>query len=257
MTLSLERHAQIAQLIETQGRATVEELSARFGVSEATIRRDLEKLDAQGAVRRAHGGAVAVLRATPEPPVLRRADEHAAEKRQIGAAAAQLVADGDTIILGSGTTTPAVARHLGGKRNLKVITNALNIALLLANQPEITLIVTGGLVRSSEQSMIGHLTERALSELRADKLIMGIRALSLAEGLSNEYGLETSVDRAMLRCAPQIIVVADHSKFERVASVVLAPINTIHTLVTSSLAPMAALDELRRLGVQVVVAPTK
>ena len=257
MTLSLERHAQIAQLIETQGRATVEELSARFGVSEATIRRDLEKLDAQGAVRRAHGGAVAVLRATPEPPVLRRADEHAAEKRQIGAAAAQLVADGDTIILGSGTTMPAVARHLGGKRNLKVITNALNIALLLANQPEITLIVTGGLVRSSEQSMIGHLTERALSELRADKLIMGIRALSLAEGLSNEYGLETSVDRAMLRCAPQIIVVADHSKFERVASVVLAPINTIHTLVTSSLAPMADLDELRRLGVQVVVAPTK
>lgn len=257
MTLSLERHAQIAQLIETQGRATVEELSARFGVSEATIRRDLEKLDAQGAVRRAHGGAVAVLRATPEPPVLRRADEHAAEKRQIGAAAAQLVADGDTIILGSGTTTPEVARHLGGKRNLKVITNALNIALLLANQPEITLIVTGGLVRSSEQSMIGHLTERALSELRADKLIMGIRALSLAAGLSNEYGLETSVDRAMLRCAPQIIVVADHSKFERVASVVLAPINTIHTLVTSSLAPMAALDELRRLGVQVVVAPTK
>lgn len=257
MTLSLERHAQIAQLIETQGRATVEELSARFGVSEATIRRDLEKLDAQGAVRRTHGGAVAVLRAAPEPPVLRRADEHAAEKQQIGATAAQLVADGDTIILGSGTTTPEVARHLGGKRNLKVITNALNIALLLANQPEITLIVTGGLVRSSEQSMIGHLTERALSELRADKLIMGIRALSLAEGLSNEYGLETSVDRAMLRCAAQIIVVADHSKFERVASVVLAPINTIHTLVTSSLAPTTQLDELRRLGVQVVVAPTK
>lgn len=255
MTMNIERHAQIVAFIQAHRRATVEELSAQFGVSEATIRRDLEKLDALGALRRAHGGAVAHERAQPELPMLRRAGEHAAEKRSIGAAAADLVRDGETIILGSGSTTLEVARALAGRRGLRVITNALNVAALLADLPDIEVVVTGGLLRSTEQSMIGHLTERAFGELRADKVIMGIRALSAAEGLSNEYGLETSVDRAMLHCAPQLVVVADHSKLGKIATVVIAPATAIHTLVTSELAPPDLLDELRRLGVNVVVAP--
>lgn len=255
MTLNADRQQQIVQFVQRRGRATVEELSAQFGVSEATIRRDLEKLDGQGTIRRAHGGAVPIERALPEPPVLRRAAEHAAEKQRIGQAAARLIGDGQTIVLGSGSTTLAVAQHLAGRRDLKVITNALNIANALAGQPEIATILTGGLLRASELSMIGHLTEQALRELRADTAIMGIRALSAADGLTNDYGVETAIDRAIIRSAARLIVVADHSKLGRVATAVIAPITAVHTLVTSDLANPTIVAELRRLGITVVLAP--
>ncbi len=253
MALNVERHQQIEQLIRANGRATVEELSARFGVSPATIRRDLERLAGAGLLQRAHGGAVALERAAPEPPVASRAGERADEKQRIGRAAAALIGAGETIFLGSGSTTLAVARHLHGTRGLKVITNALTIANELAGSPEISLIITGGLLRSSEQSMLGHLAEQALRQLRADKAVIGIRAISAAEGLTSDYGAETSADRAILACAPQLLLVADHSKLGRVANVVLAPASAVHTLVTGGQAPDDQLGELRRLGVRVVL----
>jgi DeoR family transcriptional regulator of aga operon len=249
--LNAERQQQIAALVNEQGRATVEELSEQFGVSEATIRRDLEKLTGLGTVRRARGGALALPTAEPEPPIMRRASEYAEAKQRIGRAAAELVRDGETIFLGSGTTTQEVARHLGGRRDLKVITNALNIANVLAAFPEVSTIIVGGLLRNSELSMIGYLAEQALRDLRADKVIMGIRAVSVEHGLTNELGPETSTDRAIVRAAPELIVVADHSKLGRVATVAVAPLSAVHTLVTSAEAPAAIVEELRRQGLRV------
>lgn len=254
MALPGERQQQIAQFIRERQRATVEQLSARFQVSEATIRRDLERLDSQGEVRRDHGGAIAVAPAAPEPPALRRQSEHADEKRQIGAAAARLIGDGETIFLGSGTTVLEVARHLGERRGLTVITNALGVANLLAGHEQIQVILTGGQLRHSELSMTGHLAEQALRDLRADKVIMGIRAISLAEGLTNEYGVETTLDRALARFAGQLILVADHSKFERVATAFVAPLSAARTIVTSGLAPAPVVAQLREIGIQVVIA---
>lgn len=254
MALSADRQQQIASFIQEHRRATVEQLSEAFGVSEATIRRDLEKLDSVGEVRRAHGGAVAPARAAPEPPVVRRLAEFEEEKRRIGYAAAQLIEDGETIFLGSGTTTLEVARQLGTKRDLKVITNALNVAHLLASHEHITVIITGGLLRHSEMSMIGHLTEQALKDLYADKVIMGIRAISPKEGLTNEYGIETMIDRTLVQFAPHVILVADHSKIGRVATAFVAPVTAVQTLVTTAEAPQDALDALRAAGVAVVLA---
>lgn len=252
--LNAERHQQIVALINAQGRATVEELSAHFGVSEATIRRDLEKLTDLGTVQRARGGALAARSADPEPPVLRRTSEHADAKQRIGVAAAALVRDGETIFLGSGTTTQEVARNLGERRGLTVITNALTVANVLAAHPHITTIVIGGLLRTSELSLIGHLAEQALGELRADKAIIGIRAVSATHGLTNDFGPETSVDRAIVRLAGELVVVADHSKLARVATVTVAPLSVVHTLVSSVEAPPAAVEELRAAGVRVVLA---
>jgi DeoR/GlpR family transcriptional regulator of sugar metabolism len=249
--LNAERQQLILALINERGRATVEQLSEHFGVSEATIRRDLEKLTDLGTVRRARGGALALPAADPEPPIVRRAGDHAEAKQRIGRAAAELVRDGETIFLGSGTTTQEVARHLGGRRGLKVITNALNVANVLAASPEVSTIIVGGLLRNSELSMVGYLAEQALQELRADKVIMGIRALSVEHGLTNELGPETSTDRAIVRAAPELIVVADHSKLGRVANVNVAPISAVHTLVTSEQAPPEIVEELRRLGLRV------
>lgn len=254
MTLNTERQQHIIQFIRTYRRATVEELSAQFGVSEATIRRDLQQLSSLGAIQRAHGGAIAVDRAAPEPPVLGRMIEHAGEKRRIGAAAAALIDDGSTIFLGSGSTTLEVARHLGHKQRLTVITNALTIGNQLSSSVDVSLIITGGLLRPSELSMVGHVTEQTLRELRPDKTVMGIRAINLADGLTNEYGVETGIDRLLVQRAAQLIVVADASKLGRVANVSIGPVTAMHTLVTSVEAPPALIDEIRAAGVRVVLA---
>ncbi len=254
MLLNTERQQQIAQFIRERKRATVVELSERFDVSEATIRRDLEKLDSEGEIRRAHGGAVAVERAAPEPPVVQRMVENDEEKRRIGQAAAQLVQDGDVIFLGSGTTTLEVARNLDDKKNLTVITNALNVANQLAGKQNITVIVTGGLLRHSELSLIGHITEQVLKELRADKVIMGMRAISIEEGLTNDYLPETMTDRAIIDFSSEVILVADHTKFGKVSTALVAPVTSVSKIVTDTAAPPEVIEELKKLGIEVMLA---
>jgi DeoR/GlpR family transcriptional regulator of sugar metabolism len=253
--LNTERKQQIAQFIREHKRATVAELSERFDVSEATIRRDLEKLDSEGEIQRAHGGAVAVERAAPEPPVVHRMVENEEEKRRIGRAAAQLVQDGDVIFLGSGTTTLEVARNLDDKKNLTVITNALNVVNQLAGKQNITVIVTGGLFRHSELSLIGHIAEQALKELRADKVIMGMRAISIEEGLTNDYLPETMTDRTIIQFAPEVILVVDHSKFGKVSTALVAPITSVQKIVTDAGISPQIVADLRAKGMAVIVAP--
>ena len=254
MLLNTERRQQIAQFIRERKRATVAELSGHFGVSEATIRRDLEKLDSQGEIRRAHGGALAVERAAPEPPVVHRLVENQEEKRRIGQAAVQLIQDGEVIFLGSGTTTLEVARNLDDRKNLTVITNAVNIVNQLAGKQNITVIVTGGLFRHSELSLIGHITEQALKELRADKVIMGMRAISIEEGLTNDYLPETMTDRMIIQFAPEVILVADHSKFGKVSTALVAPITSVNKIVTDAGTPPQIVADLRARGIEVIVA---
>ena len=248
-----ERKRKISHFIKEKEKATVAELSNLFGVSESTIRRDLEELDGQGEIQRAHGGAVAVERSAPEPPVVHRMAESEEEKRKIGRAAAQLVQDGEVIFLGSGTTTLEVARHLDDKNDLTVITNALNVANQLAGKQNVTVIVIGGLLRHSELSLVGHITEQALKELRADKVIMGMRAISIKEGLTNDYLPETMTDRAIINFAPEIIVVADHSKLGRVSTAYVAPVKQITALVTDARADPIFLNCLREMGIRVIV----
>jgi DeoR/GlpR family transcriptional regulator of sugar metabolism len=249
-----ERKRKISQFVVENKKATVTELSELFGVSESTIRRDLEELDEQGVIQRAHGGAVVVERAAPEPPIIQRTTENEEKKRRIGEATAGLVRDGETVFLGSGTTTLEVARHLVNRNNLTVITNALNIANLFAGKPNITVIVVGGLLRHSELSMIGHITDQVLKELRADKVIMGMRAISIEEGLTNDYLPETMTDRAIINFSSEVILVADHTKFGKVSTAHVAPVERITTLVTNAEADPALLSRLREMGIQVIVA---
>jgi DeoR family transcriptional regulator of aga operon len=252
--LNRDRQHQIAQFVKERQRVTVVELSQHFGVSEATIRRDLVLLENSGAIQRAHGGALAVNHAASSLPVISRIVEHVEEKKRIGRATAQLIRDGETIFVGSGTTTLEVARNLQDRGNLTVITNALNIASQFAHNQSIRLIVAGGLLRHSELSMIGHITELALKELRADKVIMGIGAINIDEGLTNEHLPETLTDRAIIQFAPEVILVADHSKFNKIAPALVAPITAIDTLVTDDEAPAETVARIRQLGIQVISA---
>jgi DeoR/GlpR family transcriptional regulator of sugar metabolism len=250
-----ERHRLIRRHVEEFEQATVTELSAMFEVSEATIRRDLEELDARGWVHRTHGGAMTVQRAEKEPPLLDRMDEQAEEKRRIGSAAAELIEDGDTIFLSSGTTVLEVAHHLRGRRDLTVMTNSLSVVNeLAANVPDATIIVLGGSLRPSEMSLIGHITEQNLRDLRANKLIMGMRAIDIEQGMTNDYLPETMTDRAILEIAQQVIIVADHTKFGRVSTVFVAPVTAAHIIVTDSGLASDTIAGLEELGIQIVVA---
>ncbi len=238
--------------VEQQQRVTADEASEHFAVSLATVRRDFETLATQGKVQRFHGGVLALHKAPPELSALQRESEQNSEKQRIGQAAARLIKDGDTVFLGSGTTVLEVARNLRHHQNLTIITNSLRVANTLADVPNITLVVLGGVLRQSEMSMIGHITEQALAEVNAQKIIMGIRALDFEHGLTNDYLPETMTDRTILACKGQIIIVADHTKCNRVSMAHVAPITAIHTLITDTQTPPDFIEALKAKGIDVI-----
>ena len=248
-----ERQQRLLRYIEQQQRISVNQIVTQFDVSLATARRDLETLADQGKVQRVHGGAIALHQAPPEPPVLQRASEQSSEKARIGQAAADLIYNGETIFLSSGTTVLEVARRLHGKRNLTVITNSVLVVNELAGNGDITVISLGGILRHSEMSLIGHLTELALSELRADKVILGIRAIDPGNGLTSGYVPETMTDRAILKIGREVIVVADHTKCGASATAFVAPITSVHTLITDTGTSKDFIDAAQAQGVKVMV----
>lgn len=249
-----ERQKQILSLLARRGRLRVTEIVEKFSISEATARRDLETLAFQGKVQRVHGGIIAVEQAPPELPILEREDEQHEEKVLIGEAAAGLISDRETVFLGSGTTVAEVARVLRIRHNLTVITNSLPVVYTLAGIRDISVITLGGMLRDSELSFIGHITEQALAEVRADKVVMGTRGLSLEQGLTNDFLEETLTDRAILKIGREVIIVADHTKVNRVSTALLAPLESMNIFVTDSKSDKKFLRSLTQQGIRVIVA---
>ena len=249
-----ERQKQILSLLGKQGRLSVAEIVEQFAISEATARRDLESLTSQGKAQRVHGGVIAIEQAPPEQPILQREGEQAEEKSAIGRTAADLIHDGETVFLGSGTTVLETARHLRERRDLTVVTNSLPVLNALAGFKDITVVSLGGQLRDSELSFIGHITEQALAELRVGKVVIGTRGLSLEHGLTNDYLPETLTDRAILKIGREVIVAADHTKVNRVSTALLAPLSSMTTFVTDSGADKKFLQALKKLDIKVVIA---
>jgi DeoR/GlpR family transcriptional regulator of sugar metabolism len=252
--LKTARHSQIRTLVDSQGQATVAELNMLLHVSEATIRRDLEELDQLGWLRRTHGGAVRVDTADREPPITQRESAQASEKARIGRLAASLVRDGQTIFLGSGTTVEAMARNLHDRRDLTVITNSLPVINQLAGRPSIELVVIGGMFRQSEMSMVGHVAEQAVREFRADQVFMGMRAIDPEHGFTSDYLPEALTDRAILKLASHVSVLADHTKFGRVSTVFLAPVTAAQTVISDTGLPEEMAGALRACGLELLLA---
>jgi DeoR/GlpR family transcriptional regulator of sugar metabolism len=255
--LRQERLNRICELVEANGHATVVQLSRDLGVSQMTIRRDLHELDARGFVRRAHGGALIPERSRDlmEPPVLERIHENAEAKRALGRATADLIAEGEAVFLGSGTTTLAVAAELAARpKRLTVITNALPIANALASVAEITLVVVGGFLRRSELSLVGHLAEAAVGDIRVDRVIMGMRGIHPEKGLTSDYLQELKTDQAILAMGGSVVIVADHTKFGHIATSRTAPVEAASLIITDDQAPEPVVAAIRARGVQVLLA---
>ena len=247
--LSTERRLQVLARLDEAGRASVDALARDLDVTPSTIRRDLARLAADGALVRTYGGAVAGT-VVPGPDVL---DPRLASKRAIGAAAAALVEDGQTIAISSGTTALELARCLVDRR-LTVITNALDVVGVLLDRPGIELVVLGGVVRPVMHSMLGHLAELALRELRADALFMGIGALSAERGLMNDAIPEILTDRALRRASTACVVLADSSKLGAVAPAFVFGIEEVDTLVTDAQADRQEIAALEARGMRVILA---
>jgi DeoR/GlpR family transcriptional regulator of sugar metabolism len=249
-----ERHQLILKQLELDGRVSVSELSGMAGVSEMTIRRDLEALEQSGALSRVHGGAVPSQSQSYEPPFAARSTRNVEAKQRIGKAAAALLHDGETAILDAGTTTLEIARALRGRRNLRLLALSLHIADLLVDEPGLTVMVAGGIARPGERSLIGSLAGRAFEDLSFDTLFLTVGGVDLEHGLS-EYNLDdAAVKRAAFAGSRRRIAVADASKLGKAAFARIAAIEELDVLVTDSDASPAFLDEIRNAGVEVVVA---
>jgi DeoR/GlpR family transcriptional regulator of sugar metabolism len=248
------RRAFILGEIETRGSVSVADLAERLTVSEMTIRRDLADLRKEGLVRRVHGGAVSARGRGFEPPLLLRSQDNGEAKERIGAAAAELVADGDSLALDIGTTTLEVARNLLGRHNLTIITPSLHIANLLFNQVDNRVILPGGILRPGEGSLVGDLVQRAFQQLFVDRLFLAVGGIDAEAGLT-EYNWEDAlVKQAMIRSAKEVILVTDASKFSRVAFAAVAPLKAIHILVTDQAPPPALAAALKEADVIVHLA---
>jgi DeoR/GlpR family transcriptional regulator of sugar metabolism len=249
-----ERKEKIRQHIEGKIHVTVPHLCTLFAVSEATIRRDLEELEAERLIKRTHGGASPITPPSRQSEVNRRRYECEIEKEAIARAAAQLVEDGDTIFLGSGSSVQALTKHLREKKNITVITNSLPVINELVHFANAKVIVTGGWLRKSELSLLGHITEKSLEELRADKVILGSEAIHLEQGLTNSYLPETQTDRAIIKLSARVIILVDHSKFNKVKPAYWAPIDIIDTVVCDWKVPQSVVNSLERRRIRVIVA---
>lgn len=248
-----ERRLRVAQIIQDKNKITIAELLREFNVSEVTIRRDLKDLSDKGIIHRVYGGAIVTKPNTIDLPVLKRTQKNKEQKEAIGLAAAALIKDGESVFIGSGSTTASVARNIVKRNHLTVITNALNVGMEFSDSESITVVVIGGMMRPSELSLIGHIADQALHEIRVDKVIMGITAISVTAGLSNDYLPEVMTDRAIFDLSPELILVADHTKFGKVASSYVAPLNRIKTLITDYETDLRYLDQIRNMGINVIV----
>ena len=248
-----DRQKRIASLIRERGVVRASELTDLFGVTDETIRRDLAHLAEAGIVRRLHGGAVAE-RTREESSFERRRREHHAEKIAIARAAAAYVADGSTIIIDSGTTTVQLARELRDRHDLVVVTNAVTNAVELMDNPDITVVLTGGVIRPVTFGAAGEMAVANLGELRVDQAYLAISGITVDGGLTYPSFEEAAVKRAMMAAASEVILLADSSKFGRDTMVRVAPLEAVTRIVTDSGIDPQVAERLREMGVELVIA---
>jgi DeoR/GlpR family transcriptional regulator of sugar metabolism len=217
-----------------------------------TIRRDLEVLENQGQLRRVRGGAISVVSRSYEPPFAARQLVEQAAKQAIGAAAARLVDDGETVIIDVGTTALEFARNLKGRRGITVVTHSLPVAMELGNESDIRVLVTGGMVRSGEFSLIGGVPEATFADVNCDVVFLGVAGIQVQRGLTEYNPADALVKKAALRAARRSVILADRSKLDKVTFHNVAPLASVDILVTDACADEPYLEAIRSAGVEVI-----
>jgi DeoR/GlpR family transcriptional regulator of sugar metabolism len=248
-----ERRKKLIDLVGRRGFVSLGELSEQLKASESTIRRDLEALDRSGAIRRTHGGAMAATDSVSVPAFEDRSRVSLSEKRAIARAAAQLVKDGETILLDGGTTTFEVARQLAG-RSVQVVTNSLPIANLLAGDRRVDLTIVGGYVYPRTGVSVGQLACQFLASIHARRLVMSVAGVT-ERGLFNSNSLLVETELHMMQKVDEVVVVADHSKFGQQSLAFLSDLGRVHRLISDAGLAEEHRRMLRNAGVELIIAP--
>jgi len=235
--VTFDRRAKIIDEIENNGIVKVSDLSIKFGVSDVTIRNDLVQLEKKNILIRAHGGAMKFQRVGVDFELDIKAKKHLIEKQRIGKKAAELIKDGDTIILDSGTTTLQIAKFVSDINDLTIITNSLNIAGQLVDYKNVKVIVPGGNLRRKSLSLIGPIAENSIKNYYCDKVFLGVDGIDTNYGISTPNSEEAYLNNIMINISREVIVVTDSSKFLRKSFAFIAPLSKIDTIVTDKDVP--------------------
>jgi DeoR/GlpR family transcriptional regulator of sugar metabolism len=252
--LAEQRRGVILEELGSIGSVSVAELSRKLGVSDMTIRRDLEELSGRNLLRKVHGGAIPVSRSA-EPHFEQKRRLKRTEKRAIARAAQGFVNDGDTVAFSAGTTTWHIASTLyPGHRDLTFVTNSTNVALTLQENGWDRIVLSGGMFRTPSDALVGPFADRTLRTLNADVLFLGAHGVDPDAGLTTPNTAEAETNGCLVDAAQRVVVVADSSKLGVVALARIIPLSRVDVVVTDQQAPRQILREIELTGPQIVVA---
>ena len=241
---SIDRQSELLLRIKEQGSSSISELAAHFAVSEMTVRRMIHRLADAGLVIRTPGGAMAAPAGSMERTFVERSAKMAGAKEALGRAASGLVAEGETVVMDSGTTTQCIARYMAGRQNLVVVTPSLAVLDELAGSPGVQVRLTGGVYRRSSHDLAGNAVIDALDGVHADKVFFGAAALSFHKGVMN---YDAQMPRAFLRAGEQKILVIDSSKVGNEAVYRLCPVESCDLVITDAEVRSGDLKKLKNL----------
>ncbi|MBM4459061.1 MAG: DeoR/GlpR transcriptional regulator [Chloroflexi bacterium] len=248
-----ERRWEILRLVNEGGRASVADLSQRFGVSEVTIRADLQLLAEQNLLVRTHGGAIPPARGAYELSLAARRQQQVMEKSRIGAAGAAMIGDGDAVFLDSSSTALAIAQFLKSRSYLTVITNSLMIAQELLDAPGVTVVLVGGTLRRETASLVGGDGLEMLRKFNIQQGFFGAHGITQAEGLTDVSIEESELKRPLVGMCRRVIAILDATKWGRAGLVSFAALSQIHAIITDAHAPADLVEQARLAGIEVVL----
>jgi DeoR/GlpR family transcriptional regulator of sugar metabolism len=248
-----ERRQEILRRVNQEERVSVAELSQQFGVSEVTIRSDLQALAERNLVVRTHGGALPSARGLYDLSLTLRRQRQVQEKSRIGAAGAALVANGDAIFLDSSSTALAIAQHIRHHRHLTIVTNSLAVAQDMLDAPGVTVVMVGGTLRRDTASMVGTDGLEMLRKFNIQKGFFGAHGISLAEGLTDVSADEAEVKRPLVAMCRQVVAVLDATKWGRVGLASFAHIEQVDSIISDVYAPADLVAQVRALGIEVIL----
>ncbi|RCW93982.1 DeoR/GlpR family DNA-binding transcription regulator [Winogradskyella arenosi] len=249
----IDRHKLILKKLKADGFVTVNDLSEQFNVSLVTIRKDLKLLEEKKLLFRSHGKAIPVNPYITENPVQIKEKINATEKNKIAMAAVQTLEPHDSIIIASGTSVIEFARHIKPLEGLTVLSASLSTALILAKNKDIEVMQLGGMVRPSSASVIGPIGEKMLAEFTFTKLFLGVDGIDLEYGLTTTNLMEASLNKAMIKAAQKIIVLADASKFNKKGFGRICELNEVDQIITDSNIDAKTKSRLIELGVELTI----
>ncbi len=232
--LAIERRNAILSKLALEGKVLVSDLSREFGVTEETIRRDLEKLDNDGLAHKTHGGAVKTDNMNLDLPFQVRKQKNVEAKQKIASIIAEMIEDGAHIMLDSSTTALAVIKHIINRKNITVITNSIEILIELCNKPDWTVISTGGTLKEGGLSLVGYQAERTISNFHVDMAICSCKGIDCEIGITDSNEREAVIKNIIFDSAKKKILAVDATKFDCISFVKVCGISSVDTVVTDS-----------------------